>query len=126
MDTDLSVCCAGCFIVQAMPGYEDEVIDQLEANLKAVSSVTDLLLEGMTPTDILGRVLDGLGYQELEAIPSEFHCGCNRERASRCVLALGEAEIRDMVAKGEPAEVHCHFCGTDYRFEPNELEGLLS
>lgn len=125
VNPDLSVSCAGGFLVQAMPGYDDAVIDRLEQNLTDVHSVTDLLVAGMTPSDMLVHVLDGLGYEELEAIPAEFHCGCNRDRAARAVLALGQEEIRDMLAKGEPAEVHCHFCGTDYRFEPDELEELL-
>lgn len=122
VDTDLSVRCAGGFLVQAMPGYEPEVIDRLEENLRGVDSVTQMLEAGMSPTDMLGRVLDGMGYQELDAMSAEFHCGCNRDRAARCVQALGQHEIEDMVAKGEPADVHCHFCGTDYHFGPEELE----
>lgn len=125
VDTDLSVSCAGGFIVQAMPGYEPEVIDQLEANLKDVRSVTDMLMAGMSPSDMLERVLQGLGYCELDAIPAEFHCGCTRDRAARCVLALGDEQLGDMVEKGESADVHCHFCGTDYHFGPDELEELI-
>lgn len=126
VNPDLSVSCAGGFLVQAMPGYDSAVIDCLERNLNDVHSVTNMLATGMGPSDMLDRALNGLDYQEQEVIPAEFHCGCNRERAGRAVMALGEQEIRDMVAKGEPAEVHCHFCGTDYTFEPAELEALLS
>ena len=125
VDVDLSVRQAGGFIVQLMPGCPDEVIDALTANLEGVTSVTDLLELGMSPTDLLGHVLDGLGYQELGLMPAEFHCGCTKERAARTVLALGREELQDMVAKGEPADVHCHFCGRDWHFEPDELRALL-
>ena len=125
VDTDQSIRRAGGFIVQLMPGCDDVVVDRLEANLTGVRSVTDLLEAGMKPTDILGHVLDGLTYQELDAMPVEFHCGCNRDRAARAVLALGRAELEDMISKGEPADVYCHFCGERYRFEPDELRGLL-
>lgn len=125
VDTDQSIRRAGGFIVQLMPGCDDAVVDRLEANLTGVRSVTDLLEAGMKPTDILGHVLDGLTYQELDAMPVEFHCGCNRDRAARAVLALGRAELEDMISKGEPADVYCHFCGERYRFEPDELRGLL-
>ena len=125
VDTDQSIRQAGGFIVQLMPGCDDAVVDRLEANLSGVRSVTDLLEAGMKPTDILGHVLDGLTYQELDAMPVEFHCGCNRDRAARAVLALGRAELEDMISKGEPADVYCHFCGEHYRFEPDELRGLL-
>ena len=44
-------------------------------------------------------------------MPAEFHCGCNRERATRVVLALGRAELEDMISKGRAADVYYHFCG---------------
>lgn len=125
VDVDLSVRRAGGFMVQLMPGCPDQVVDALTANLEGVTSVTDLLEQGMSPTDLLGHVLRGLDYQELSAMPVEFHCGCTKERAARAVLALGQAELDDMVAKGEGADVHCHFCGRDWHFEPEELEALL-
>ena len=90
-----------------------------------VSSVTAMLEEGMTPTDMLHRVLDGLGYQELDALPARFYCGCDHERAARVVLALGEKELREMIAAGEGAEAYCHFCGKRHYFAPDELRELL-
>jgi len=126
VDTDTSIRQAGGFIVQLMPGYESFLIDELERNLADVTSVTDMLERGMSPTGILTHILRDLDYQELEVMPAEFHCGCNTERASRAVLALGEEELRDMIAKGEPAEVHCHFCGRTHLLQPEELEDLLA
>ena len=125
VDTDTSIRQAGGFIVQLMPGYEPFLVDELERNLQGVSSVTNLLEEGMTPTAILEHILRGLDYQELEVMSAEFHCGCNEERASRAVLALGEDELRDMVEKGETAEVYCHFCGRRHHLSPDELTALL-
>lgn len=125
VDTDTSVCQAGGFIVQLMPGYDEWVVDQLEANLMQVTSVTDMLAQGMTPTDILFYILRDLDYQELEAIPAEFYCGCNEERAGRAVAALGERELRDMIEKGETAEVYCHFCGKRHYLSPDEIRDLV-
>lgn len=126
VDTDTSIRQAGGFIVQLMPDYEYCLIDELEHNLAGITSVTDMLERGMSPTNILRHILRGLDYQELEAMPVEFHCGCNQERASRAVLALGEAELRDMVEKDEPAEVHCHFCGRTHLLAPGQLRDLLA
>ena len=56
----------------------------------------------MKPTDVLRHVLDGLSYQELDVMPAEFHCGCNRERATRVVLALGRDELEDMISRTSP------------------------
>ena len=123
---DTSVKQAGGFIIQLMPGYYDYLVDGLEHNLAGVSSVTSLLEDGMTPTDILQYLLRGLDYQQLEVVPAQFHCGCNEERATRAVVALGKDELRDMVEKGEPAQAHCHFCGKDYVLETSRLEELLA
>ena len=125
VEPDTSVRCAGGFVVQLMPGHDEGVLDALEANLSAVHSVTDLIEAGMTPTDLLRHILRGLDYQELEAMPVEFHCGCDEARAARAVAALGEAELRDMIEKGETAEVWCHFCGKRHLVGPEELRGML-
>lgn len=125
VDVDYTVRQAGGFVIQAMPGCEDAVLDQLEQNLTGVRSVTQMLEDDMGPTDMLAHLLRGMGYRELDAMPAQFHCGCDKDRAARCVLALGEREMRDMISKAEPADVHCHFCGARYRFEPEELEALL-
>lgn len=125
VDRDMSVRRAGGFVIQLMPGCDEDVVAALEANLAPVHSVTDLLEAGMTPTEMLQHLLQGLDYQELDRMPASFRCGCDRSRAMRAVLALGRAELGDMVEKGEPAQVHCHFCGADYRFEPTELAKML-
>ena len=125
VNPDTSIRQAGGFIVQLMPDYEDFLIDELEANLKEITSVTTLLEEGMGPSELLRYILRGLDYEELEAMPVEFYCGCNEERAARATLALGEAELEDMIAKNETAEVHCHFCGKTHYLSPTELRELL-
>ncbi len=125
VDTDTSVRQAGGFIVQLMPGHFESLVDELEANLADVTSVTDLLERGMSPSDLLGYVLRDMDYQELEVVPAEFHCGCDEARASRAVAALGERELRDMIEKGETAEVYCHFCGRRHYLAPDELRELL-
>ena len=122
---DLNVRQAGGFIIQLMPGHYEYLEDELEANLAGVSSVTSMLEAGMTPTDILQHLLRGMDFKELEAKPVEFHCGCNESRAARATLALGEAELRDMVAKGETAEVYCHFCASRYYLPVERLRELL-
>ncbi|WP_350454741.1 Hsp33 family molecular chaperone HslO [Slackia heliotrinireducens] len=125
VDRDLSVRQAGGFIIQLMPHYDDEVVDRLEQNLAGVSSVTDMLEQGMTPEAMLERLLAGLDPIMLETTPASFYCGCNAKRAQRAVLALGASEIKDMIEKNEPAEVYCHFCGDRYEFTPDELSAML-
>ncbi len=125
VNPDTSIRQAGGFIVQLMPGYLDYVVDQLEQNLAGVTSVTDLLEQGMSPSDMLRYVLRDMDYEELEVMPAEFHCGCDDVRAGRAVAALGEAELLDMIEKNETAEVYCHFCGKRHYLTPDDLRKLL-
>lgn len=125
VDTDLSVKRAGGFIIQLMPGYFEYLVDDLEKNLANIDSVTKLLDAGLSPTDILAKILDGMDFQVLDVMPVQFYCGCDDERAERATMALGEEEIADMIAKGEEAEVYCHFCGNRFSIAPSRLQDML-
>lgn len=116
---------AGGFIVQLMPGYDDETVDCLEANLKQITSITSMLEQGLTPTQILQLVLAGLSYDELDATPVEFHCDCSKERTKRAVAALGANTLREMVEQDQPAEVVCQFCGKRHVLSVDDLKELL-
>ena len=123
--TDANVDCAGGFIIQLMPGCPEKVADAIDANLSGITSVTELLSQGKSPDDLLGVVLSGLDYHELEWQHVEFYCGCDEERVSRTLLALGEDELRDMIARDETAEVYCHFCGQRHYVPAAQLQELL-
>lgn len=125
VNADLSVRQATGFILQLMPGYWPELVDELEANLVGVDSVTRMAEQGMGPSDMLQYLLRGMDYEEFERMPVEFYCGCDHKRAARATAALGESELRDMIAKNETAEVHCHFCGATHYLTPKELKDLL-
>jgi molecular chaperone Hsp33 len=46
-----------------------------------------------------------------------FSCSCSRERVSRMLLSLGQAEIDSILSERELIEVGCDFCGLQYRFD---------
>lgn len=125
VDTDLSVKQAGGFIVQLMPDCPEDVIARLEANLDGIAPVTDLLEQGMTPTDILGLVLRDLDFKPMETRPVEFRCNCSRERTERVLLAMGVDELQGLIDDGKPANLVCSFCNSTYTFTVDELEELL-
>lgn len=126
VDTDLSVRQAGGFIVQTMPDCPEEVLSRLESNVNGMQSVTELLEAGLTPTDILNKVLDGLEFEPMEAKPVSFTCNCSRERTSRMLISLGEKELAELVEEGKPAELVCNFCSKKYTFSVDELKELLA
>lgn len=122
---DATVKQAGGFIVQLMPFAEDEVTSKLEANIQSIPSVTTMLDSGMTPEDILAKLLDGLDMEIVDTMPVNFHCNCDRARIEKALISVGRKEIQSMIDDGEPITMNCHFCNTDYTFTIDELKELL-
>ncbi len=125
MNTDNTVCCAGGFIIQLMPGASEEIISTLEEKIGKIDSVTSLLEEGRTPEMILDDLLGEFDFEILDKIDARFYCNCSKERVSNALISLGKKELSEMIADDKPAEVSCQFCGRSYVFEVPELEELL-
>lgn len=126
MDKNNTVRQAGGFIIQLMPFADDNVVSILEEKISKITSVTNMLEEGMTPEDILNHVLGDLGVEFLDTIPTGFHCNCSRERVEKVLLGLGKKELNDLIDEGEDIELNCHFCNRNYRFTVDEVKKLIS
>ena len=116
---------AGGFIIQLMPFAEEETIAKLEANLQKIKAVTDLFEEGLTPEDILARLLEGLDLSINDTIPTYFKCNCDKPRVAKALISVGKKELQKMIDDGEKIELNCHFCNTNYEFSVAELKELL-
>ncbi len=121
---DYHVAQAGGFIIQLMPFAEDHVIDKLEENLKDVDSVTKLLEQGLTPEQILEKILEGLDVEFTDTIPLSFTCDCSKNRVEKVLISVGKKDLQSMIDDGEPIEVNCHFCNTNYTFDVRELKDI--
>jgi len=126
VNPDQSVKQAGGFLIQLMPGYTEETVNKLEASLKQVHSVTKLLEEGLSPEEILQRILGDMELELLDTMPTEFYCNCSRERVMKVLLSIGAKELQDMIDEGKPVELACHYCGKKYSFDTEELKILLA
>lgn len=115
---------AGGFIIQLMPDTPEETIAKLEEKLSKVSSVTTLLEEGNTPEMILELLLGDQGLEITDRLPVRFACDCSKERISHVLYSLNKEELEHIIEDGEPIDVHCHFCNTDYHFEIEELKEI--
>ena len=116
---------AGGFILQLMPGAEDELIDQLEARVKFMPSVTTLLSAGATVTDIVEDVLKGFSPEIQEKKTFAYKCGCTRGRMLEALSAIGRADLTEIYNDGKGAELCCHFCNKKYSFSTEEIGELL-
>ena len=126
VDRDQSVLAAGGYLVQLLPGAEDETAAQLEASLRAAGPVTELLRQDPDPEALLRRALPGLELEILEKSPIAYRFDCSRERMERALVSLGREELRAMIDEQGGAELTCRFCDNIQRFSKEELEALLA
>lgn len=124
VNPDLSVRAAGGFLVQLLPFADDAVIDQLEKTIEKVPAVSTMIEQGMTPPEICKMLLEGLEPEILDETLSGYVCDCSRDRVERALMSLDPADINEMIAEDNGAEVGCHFCEKKYRFTAEELAEL--
>ena len=121
VDKDLSILCAGGFMVQLLPGATDAEIDRLEKNIKDMPSVTELLHAGKTPEDMMRLALAGFAPNVLDERTVQYQCDCSAERTKEMLLSLGRAELERMRDEDPNCEVVCHFCHSKYQYDLNAL-----
>lgn len=125
MNRENTVRQAGGFIIQLMPDTDDDIIRQLESNIRGLRPVTEMLDNGFTPEQMLETVLAGLDVEILERTSCRFFCNCDRDRIEKALISVGRKELQDMIQEDREIEVNCHFCGRHYIFTPAELKELL-
>lgn len=124
MEKNNTVRQSGGFMLQLMPGIEEEMIIKLEEKLGSLKSVTKMLEEGMTPEDMLNLSLSSFSLRFLETREISFYCNCSRERIEKVLLSVGREELQKMIEEGAPVEVRCQFCGRAYSFSTEEIKRL--
>ena len=121
VDKDLSILCAGGYLLQLLPGATDAEIDTLEKNIAAMPSVTEMLRAGKTPKDMMELAMAGFSPQVLDERTVGYQCDCSEERTKGMLLSLGRRELVKMRDEDPHCEVVCHFCHSRYQYDLNDL-----
>lgn len=124
VDTDDSIKTAGGFMIQIMPGADDEVIDTIEKQVTQTARISSLLDEGQTPEAILHGLLGTDKVEILEKMPVQFKCDCSKEKFAAAIIALGAEEIQSLIDEDQGAEAVCTFCNNKYQYSAEELAAL--
>lgn len=122
---DENVLTAGGYIIQLMPGTEESIIDDIEDKILMSDSITYMLSEGMSASDIMEKLLGDKDLVISEILPCKYQCNCSRDRMERNLISLGEKELMDMADEQHGAELHCHFCNKKYHFSEEQLRELV-
>lgn len=124
VNPDNSIQASGGFMIQMLPGAEDETIAEIEERLKTIVPVSKMIQEGLTPEEILFQILGENHVQILDKMPVQFKCQCSRERICDALVSLGKKEIEEIMETEGQAEAQCHFCNERYHFSKEELEEI--
>ncbi|MBY0020406.1 redox-regulated molecular chaperone HslO [Bacillus cereus] len=122
---DDSILAAGGFILQIMPGAQDETISFIEDRLQKIPPVSTLIEQGLSPEELLYAVLGEDKVKVLETMDVQFNCTCSRERIESVLISLGKTELEQVREEEEETEVHCHFCNERYKFSKEDITNLI-
>ena len=106
---------AGGVFLQPLPGASEESIRKAEGIIGRFAAVSSLM-EKMTAQEVLEQYFGAVKfytekpeYKYIEGI----------------LAAMGEKELRSILEEQGEISVYCHYCNTDYKFSPQEVEELI-
>jgi len=116
----------GGLLLQKLPGGDAGALAGAGRRLGAELLDRALLEANGSGPALLRALFPGAEVDVLAKRPLEFRCGCSRERVHRALLALGRAELEDLLATEGQAEATCEFCTTRYVIPGAELRTLIA
>ncbi|NLB20091.1 MAG: Hsp33 family molecular chaperone HslO [Clostridium sp.] len=125
VDVDGSVKKSGGFIIQMLPGADDMLADLLMYRLEEIPSITSLLDQGKSITEIISFIFEDMDLKILEEKTPRFECDCTRERVEKAFISIGESDLKELYEAGESEELVCHFCNKKYEFTHKDIGILL-
>lgn len=121
------VTCAGGFMVQLLPGADEETISYLEDRVNGgFPEVSFLLQEGMNPEKILDMFLGDKDICFLEGRKVAYKCNCSRDRMERNLMAIGKKDLTELSLDPNGIDLECHFCDQRYHFSQEDVKALIS
>lgn len=125
IEPDQRVRTAGGYLIQLLPGADDEIISAIERGVARLGAVSAKLDQGIGPLELLKMVLSDFELEVLDTAPVEYRCYCSTERVSRALISMGRDELTALIQEQGRAELTCQFCDRVYRFSPDQLRKLL-
>lgn len=116
---------AGGFLIQLLPGVDNEIIDKIENNLKSTEPITTMLFNGLSPDKICEKVLLGFKLDKLGEKNIKYFCSCSRERTYKMLKSTGEKALNEFL-EDDKTKVLCNFCDKKYIFSKAEIQKMLN
>ena len=125
VDRDQSVRAAGGYLIQLLPGADEDTIIKVEGGIMAAGSVSAILDKDPDPEHLLRTVMSDCELQILETTPVEYKCYCSRDRVERALISLGIEELEGILREQGSCQLTCQFCDAVYDFSGEELQTMI-
>jgi molecular chaperone Hsp33 len=116
---------AGGYLVQLLPGVGTAPLVFMNERIEEFGTINQYLsADNFAPRGLLGSLLDGIAYTELEESSLRFECWCSAERLLGALATLPKSDIDEFIERGEVLEISCDYCHREYQIPPAKLRGL--
>jgi molecular chaperone Hsp33 len=111
----------------ASPGADAAAVEDAWRRVQLIGeTLTAEELRTLADAEILHRLFNEDDVRLFEPAPVYFRCRCSRERVSRMLQGLGDAETRSVLAERGEVEVRCDFCNRAYVFDAVDVAQLFN
>lgn len=118
---------AGGLLIQPLPNASDETLVQLEEAMLSVPAISSLIKDesDLTLEALVKKYFPSLEFRVTDEINTGLYCDCSMERMKEALVSLGKKELEAMIEEDDGAEIHCHFCNTNYKFDADDLREII-
>ncbi|WP_375056844.1 Hsp33 family molecular chaperone HslO [Zobellella sp. DQSA1] len=117
---------AAGLLLQALPAGNAEQENDF-AHLEALTHTikAEELLQ-LDAHEVLYRLYNQEAVRVFDPQPVSFKCTCSREKCEQSLLQVGREEAYDILKERGQIEMHCDYCGHQYRFDGTDLQTLFN
>lgn len=128
VNSEGKVSAAGGLLIQPLPDASDETFVKIEEAMASLPSVSSLIRDekAMTLEGIVHKYFSSLEFKITDQVAAGLYCDCSRERMQEALVSLGKTELEKMITEDDGAEIHCHFCNTNYKFNADDLREIIN
>ena len=117
-------------LLQQLPADRLKEADEREASWQHAMALADTLkaeeLLGLDNETLLHRLYHQDPLRLFDPRTLLFRCSCSRERSSRALISLGQADAQALLLEhGGHVEIDCQFCNERYLFDAADVLQLF-
>lgn len=114
-------------LLQSLPDGDRAKLSELGAGLAQGRFAAAVREQGQGgAVAVLKALFPGSELEVMSRFPVEYTCSCSKERVLNALIAMGRAELEDLLETEGKAEATCEFCSTQYVIGAEEIRGLIA